>query len=206
MVTTDISIWVGATLMLFAISYIFKNTILFRIAEYTFIGGAAGHSVVMALQSIQNKAITPIMTGSITMIIALIAGLIMLARFIPNYSWSARWPTAWLIGIGSGLTLRTILQAQFMTQIKLTIGPGIFAGSTTDVIGSLVLIIGLLSVLWYFVFTTEKTGIKGTWATIGRSVLMVAFGAGYGNSLQGRITYMVNVVFYVLSDFLKLIN
>ena len=206
MITSDISIWIGATLMLFAISFIFKNTIIFRIAEYTFVGGAAGHGVVMAIQSIQSKAIQPAFSGSIPMIIALLFGVLMLTRLSSNYGWLSRWSAAWLVGIGSGVTLRSIIQAQFIDQIKLTIKPGIFVGDPTDILGNTILIIGLLSTIWYFVFTVEKTGVKGKIATIGRYVMMVAFGAGYGNSLQGRITYMVNVVFYLLSDWLGLIK
>ena len=206
MITSDISIWIGATLMLFAISFIFKNTIIFRIAEYTFVGGAAGHGVVMAIQSIQSKAIQPAFSGSIPMIIALLFGVLMLTRLSSNYGWLSRWSAAWLVGIGSGVTLRSIIQAQFIDQIKLTIKPGIFVGDPTDILGNAILIIGLLSTIWYFVFTVEKTGVKGKIATIDRYVMMVAFGAGYGNSLQGRITYMVNVVFYLLSDWLGLIK
>jgi hypothetical protein len=201
-----ISLWVGAILMLFAISFIFKNTIIFRIAEYTFVGGAAGHGVVMAVESLKGKAIEPLITGSFSLILALILGVLFFTRLTTGYSWLSRWPTSWLIGIGSGLTLRTILQAQLIEQIKSTIQPGFLSGNPADIIGNIILITGLVGTIWYFVFTVEKTGIKGNIAAYGRYIMMIAFGAGYGNSLQGRITYMVNVIFYLISDWLGLIK
>jgi len=47
MVSTDISIWIGAYFTITILSYAYKDNILFKFAERTFVAAVVGNSVVM---------------------------------------------------------------------------------------------------------------------------------------------------------------
>ena len=69
-------------------------------------------------------------------------------------------------------------------------------------INNLLFLVGLLSTLVFFFFSTEHKGaIKGT-AQLGVWFLMVSFGAGYGYTVMSRLSLLIGRFQFLLEDWL----
>jgi len=54
MVSMDPQIWLAAFFTIAATSYAFRDNLVFKFAENTFIGIAAGHAIVMGVKNIRD--------------------------------------------------------------------------------------------------------------------------------------------------------
>ena len=70
--------------------------------------------------------------------------------------------------------------------------------------GNLILIVGLLTTLFYFFFSTEHRGFSGTSARIGIYFLMISFGASYGFTVMARISLALDRLRFLFDDWLGL--
>jgi len=60
-----------------------------------------------------------------------------------------------------------------------------------DVVNWLIVLICTISVVIYFTFTKEHTGVLGKIAKIGRWSMMIAFGATFGASLFANQVFVI---------------
>jgi hypothetical protein len=200
-------IWVAAFYTLLTFSFIYKESAIYRFAEYTFVGATAGHYIVIAYQSIVNKGLYPVVRqGQYIYILPLILGLMMFSRFSKKQSWISYYPIALLVGVGTALAMRGTIQAEFLAQITSTIAP-LFAPSLTA-FNNLVIAITVISVLIYFLFTVETKGpLKRPMdyvGKIGRYMLMVGFGAQFGAAIMTRLGFVIARFQFLLFDWLGL--
>ena len=77
-------------------------------------------------------------------------------------------------------------------------------GGALTPIDNLILIVGVLSVLVYFYFSKEHTGLFGKITRVGIWTLMITFGAGFGYTVMGRIALLVGRLEFIFVDWLKL--
>ena len=136
-------------------------------------------------------------------IFSLLLGLLFLSRFSPKHAWISRYPMAYLLGIGVGMAMPLNFQTQILGQIQASIIPIIqTADGSIDwsrSIGNITLILGILSVLYYFFFSLKKEDPFSRGMTkIGIAYLMIGFGASFAFTIMARVSLLIGRV-----EFLK---
>ena len=202
MISTDPTVWIGALLILFALSYIYKETPLFRIAEYSYIGLLAGNQIVFNLKSINTLGVQALAAGAFWMIIPLVLGVLLFTKFVPKYLWLSRYPVAFITGIGTGTLLRGVFKGQIIGQILATAKPLFVPGNALTSINNIITVVAVVSTLFYFIFTFKRTRYTEPVARVGRYLLMAAFGAGFANAIMGRVTVLFGPIRYLLINWL----
>src|SRR5690606_23292405 len=121
----------------------------------------------------------------------LLLGLLLYTRFIKGCEWLSRWSMAVLIGAGAGISIYGVYNSQLLAQIRATMVPLYVAGDSLATLNNLLLVIGVVSVLLYFLFTVPlKTPLKQL-TTFGRIMMMITFGVSFGNVVMGRISLLL---------------
>lgn len=173
----------GLTLLIW--SYLYKDTIFFRFAEYTYLGVAAGHLFVMTAIRLRDSVLIPLIFKSqYALAIPVVAGIILYTRYAKRTEWISRLPVAILIGVGTGLATRGLIDAQFVRQILATITP------RNPVDGTLIAVFTCCA-LAYFFFTRQQAGMFGKLTRVGRAIILVAMGATFGSLATTRLTFGV---------------
>lgn len=202
MISTDPSIWIAAFFTITIMSYAFRDNPLFKFAERTFIAAVIGHAVVMGVDSLRQFGFNKIQAGNILYIVPILLGITILARYHPDYYWVSRYGMATLVGIGVGLQIRTVPEANIVSQITkaVTLGSnpllGVFTALTT------------FTVIMHFTFTVKKLHEKpqNVLPTIGRYLMLIAFGAAFGNTVMTRMNLLIGRLIFLLRDFLGLMG
>jgi len=189
-------------LTLFVYSYLVKDNVLYRFAEYTSIGFGAAYSIVIAYERIISNIWNPLVNdGRYILIIPTLAGILFLTRLSRKYMWMSRYSLAVLIGVGSGYTLRVLPISEFVKQIQATMLPLFVPGDAVTTITNLVLITGSFASFFFFLLTripgTESAPAKVI-NRYGRYVIMVAMGSQYGNTVFARLTYVIGRMNFIL--------
>lgn len=127
-------------------------------------------------------------------IIPIFIGLLFFARISPSYTWLIRYPIAILIGFGAGLAIPNVLQANIFVQTRGTVAPfgEIHATdpSSTEIIGAelmifnvpmgiigaVLMIIGVLCTIAYFLFSVEQRSTFKGLAIVGMAIGVIGFG------------------------------
>lgn len=123
-------------------------------------------------------------------LIALILGIFMLLRLFPSVGWISRWSLAYVVGMAAGLRLYGYLSSDVLSQIQGTILP-VWTGNLGDSLNNIVLIVGVVSGLFYFFFSVEHKGVFGKISRVGIYFLMITFGASFGFAVMGRISLLI---------------
>lgn len=191
-------IWVAALMTLACYSYLYKENFFFRFAEHTMIPLAVAHVAVTwwhnTLVPYYNTYI--VKQGWWWFWIFFAAGLLYYTRFLPaKYSWLTRYPISmsvgWLLG-----SYFTIVPRSYVVQM-------IDAIRALSVFENLLFFLMFAVSMMYFFFTVGKNskavGVAGKW---GRWVLMIGFGASFGNTVNGRISLFLGRLSFLLTQWL----
>ena len=202
----------GALLTIFTFSFLYKDNVLYKIAEHLVVGISAGYFVVLLIKT----NLWPIMSQRLFVkgeagwaleqwwyFIPLILGMLMWTRFSRKWSWVSRYPLAFYIGIASGLTIPLELKNRVVEQISASILKFKFDFSATGFLmvpqgaWDTFVIIGVMCCLIYFFFSKEHKGWFGGSAKIGIYTLMIAFGASFGYTVMARISLFIQRIQYL---------
>ena len=206
-------IWVAAFLTLCIYSFLYQDNPFYRFAEHLFIGLAVGYGIVITVhQGLIPFAWNPLqqaVTGEASRwgllnLIPICIGLLFFARLLPGHSWLIRYPLAILIGVGSGIAIPNVLQADIFAQTHGTLTPFSQIGmlSTFEIFGAIFMVIGVISTLTYFFFSVEHRGPIAGISKIGIAFLMIGFGSAFGNTVMGRVALLIQRVDFLLNDWL----
>ena len=135
--------------------------------------------------------------GKMSLIIPIILGLMLYARFFRKFAWLSRWSVSFLVGVGSGLAIFGVVRSQFLAQIQANMLP-------LNSINNAILIFGVISILIYFFFSIEHKGPIMYASKFGRFVMMITFGVSFGNVVMGRISLLLGVLEGLLGRWLGL--
>ena len=195
----DLGTLTGLALTFFVYSYIlYKETVLFKFAEYTFLGVAIGNTLVVATKTIETGCIGKISGGDVLYVVPLILGLMVFSRLTDQWKDLSRWGIAVLIGAGTGLTLAMGAHTRFRT-LSACITPLLSAKSATDYLGAVLLVIGAICVIIYFQFTSywDRPSLNYV-RKVGRIFLMVAFGAQFGAVVLTRLSTLTGRLYFIV--------
>jgi hypothetical protein len=192
---------VAALFTLAIFSFLYKENPIYRAAEHILVGISVGYYLVILVEeTIFSKVIDPIfLDGRMLSLIPAVLGIMMFSRLSRKTGWLARIPLAILIGAGAGVSIPAMLQARILKQMSASMV------SLTS-IGSIVVLVGVISSLAYFYFSREQSGWFGGLAKIGTYFLMIFFGATFGYTVMSRVTLLIGRMEFLLSDFLGLVG
>ncbi|KPV65192.1 MAG: hypothetical protein AOA65_0342 [Candidatus Bathyarchaeota archaeon BA1] len=204
--------WLAVAFTLFIYTFPFKDNPLYRFSEHVFVGSAAGFAVVMGIKNIRDYAWMPMTTkGEWAWIIPMILGILLYFRFSGKYYWVSRYGLGVIIAIGTAIAMRTLVEAQFLAQIRLTVlnplatAPKLIAGTPKIAyLNNILIIIMVITVVTYFIFTggtkIQPTRTISTMREIGKYSMMVAFGATFGSTIMTRVAFFIERTTLVIAE------
>ncbi len=196
-ISTDIGTWVMAFIMLSLFSFLWKESPFSKVAESVYTGAAAGYMIVIAFKNVKDLAFHPLGKGDFSIVIPIILGLFLYGGLTKNYAYLTRYGTALPIGIGIGVSLRALLSAQILSQIEATVLP-------LNSVDNIFLILGVVTTLSYFLFTTSQNGVIRTSALVGKYYMTVTFGLTFATAVFTHIAIYFGALQLLLGDWLGL--
>jgi len=207
MITTDIGIWIGAILTIFVFSFLYKDNKFFRFAEYTVVGAAMGHVLIMNVNAIIQIGWAQLITGNYIYLIAFLGGLLLYSRFWKKYAWLMRYGIAIIIGTSTSLVVRAAPKAEILEQIKGSMVPLLVPGDAFGTINNIIIVVFTIATILYFIFTMElrpSPKIADKIGRVGRIGLYCALGYYLGNTVMTRFTFLIDRLQYLLLSWLGL--
>jgi hypothetical protein len=194
-----IGAWVAVGFSLCMYSFLYKDNPFFKFGEHVFVGVSVGYLLTITYyQVMTNKLYIPMtQQGKWWLLVPAFLGLLLLARFIPSIAWLSRISFAFLLGISSGVAIPRQISSFILKQIEGTLKPlvtvndGGIAWVTLAGLNALLVLIGVVSVLFYFFFSLEHTGPVRRVARVGIYFLMVSFGAAFGYTVMARMSLLI---------------
>jgi len=200
-VSTEVVIgaWVAVGFSLCMYSFLYKDNPFFKFGEHVFVGVSVGYLLTITYyQVMTNKLYIPMTEqGKWWLLVPAFLGLLLLARFIPSIAWLSRISFAFLLGISSGVAIPRQISSFILKQIEGTLKPlvtvsdGGITWITLAGLNALLVLIGVVSVLFYFFFSLEHTGPVRQIARVGIYFLMVSFGAAFGYTVMARMSLLI---------------
>ena len=201
-----IQIWLAALFTIWVYSIAFRDNVFFKFAEHTFVGAAAGHSIVYGVDNVRRYGLDPLMKGAWLYAVVFLLGIVLYARYHKKYFWLSRFPLAMMVGIGIGLSMRATVTAEFIAQIQSTAAMKVLGVDAWTGFSNLLFIIIVLTVVYFFIFTfpgMHKGGL-GTVSRIARYGMMAAFGYSFANTVLSRFNMIFGRLDFLMSQWLPL--
>ena len=140
--------------------------------------------------------------------ISVLLGLMFITRFFPKHAWLSRFPMAYTIGIGVGMGTPLSFQSQIMQQVQASFIPMLVRSANgidwLATFGNLSLVIGTLTVLYYFVVSFKKEDAASRGATkIGIAYLMIGFGASFAFTIMARVSLLIGRINFLQDEWIQ---
>jgi len=200
-------IWLAALFTIWIYSIAFRDNMFFKFAEHTFVGAAAGHSIVYAVDNIIRYGWNPLISGGYLYAVVFVLGILLYTRYHRSYFWVSRFPLAVMVGIGIGLSMRATVTAEFTAQIASTAALKVIgAPDAWTSFSNLLFIIIVLTVVYFFVFTFPKMhgGGLGIISRVARYGMMTAFGYSFANTVLSRYNMIFGRLDFLMTSWLPL--
>ncbi|MGE5579050.1 MAG: hypothetical protein ACM3WU_03305 [Bacillota bacterium] len=200
---SSIGNWIAAFLTVAIFSIIFKESELYYFAEQLFVGCTAGYAVAITFGNrIKPTIIVDILEkGKWDYVIPIVLGLLIYFRLSKKTQWLARYPLSFSVGVGAGVVLTKTWKPMLLDQIAATVTP--LANVTGPrLINAILLFLGVVTTLSYFLFTAQPKGILKRSSDLGRWVMMIAFGSAFGTTVMARVSLFLARMQFMLKDFL----
>jgi len=201
-------IWAAAFLTLSLYSFLYRDNPFYKFAEHLLVGISVGFLIVIAyMDTVVPKIIDPLFVHkSWLTIIPVVLGLLMFTRFSSKHSWMSRPALALYIGFGAGVFIPANMQSYILAQIKATISPFAQVISIGTALNAVIILVGLITTLFYFYFSKKHEGMFGKMTKIGIYFLMIFFGTTFGFTVMARISLLIGRTTFLLRDWLHLIE
>jgi hypothetical protein len=206
--TALVGTWLQALFTILLISIVFKDNPAYRFAEHTYVGLYAGYGVALAyFNYIQPNVTTRLMKNhEYIFLIPITIGLLMYTRYIKPIAWLSRYTISFNLGIGTGYVLSKDFKPFFVDQVRATFLKLWGVPDWWKLLSNWIYVVGTVCALVYFLFTLQKKGVQGKASLVGRVVMMVAFGAAFGNTVMARVSLFLGRMQFLLGDWLHLIG
>ena len=204
-----IGTYLSGFLIVACFSYLFKENRAFTYAEHLYIGFAAAQAIILGWSNIRQLGIQPLLKGRVVMLIPLVLGLLLYARYRKPVAYLSRLPLAFMMGAAAGVTITGVVDAQLITQVKATMLP-------MTSVKNVLMVLGTASTIAFFLFIPlgKKAGHVGTAnglgvgrfvQSFGRATIMIAFGSSYGYTVMARLSYLVARLQFLFGRIIPLI-
>lgn len=204
--TLQLGTWIAVLLTVFAFSAVlYKENLLFKFAQYTYLGASVGYIISLAVKAIMDNAWTPITKGDYIYAIPIVLGLALYLRYKKGLETYSRWAMAFLVAVGAAIAIRGNISAYFLSQIIPTMLPLLALSQSASLGGialtsfnNIVMIVGTFTSMLYFILTREHVGPLKIPSRIGRVFIMLTFGAFFAGLIMTRLTLITGRIMFIL--------
>jgi hypothetical protein len=197
--------WVAAFFTLCIFSFLYRDNVLYRVAESIFAGISFGYYVGLAkLNTLDPNLFRPLFgdfAAHWTLLIPFTLGLMLYLRYIPKLAWISNWSLAVYIGYYIGVNLLQKLHGDILPQARGTMVS--LSGDWGSVIGSGIVFVGVVVVLIYFFFSSPHRGPLKPASRLGIYYLMISFGASFGYTVMGRISLLIGRLTFLVHEWAR---
>ena len=199
----SLGILFSTIMILSQLSLLWGDNLFFRWGTRIVIGFSVIHTAIWQLYWIDYRAIQPIMTdGDIKFVIPLILGLMMYARLSRPNAWISKYPMGVQLGVGVGVVSVSMLRSQILDQLRFTV-EGLFEATTAmALLNAVLVLIGTVTVMSYFFFTKEHTGILGISTYIGRAFIMSSIATIWAGDYIWAMSMLAGQLQFLIKEFL----
>ena len=208
-----LGIWIAAFLTICIYSFLYRDNPFYRFAEHLLVGMSVGYIIVLTIYfgfipyawtPIKNAATGETSALGFLTLIPICMGLLFFARLSARHAWLIRYPIAILMGISSGIMIPNALQTDIFAQIRGTLGPYsvISTLSAFEIVGAILMVVGVVCTLTYFFFSIEHRGPIAGISKVGIAFLMIGFGSAFGNTVMGRVALLIQRVDFLINDWI----
>ncbi len=206
---------IAAGLTLAVYSFLYKDNPAFKVVENLYVGVALGYTVIItwfnALKpDLYDPFLVPLFTGQraqYLLFAPMFLGIFMLLRFTRKLAWLSRWSFAFVVGLGAGVTIPNFIHTFILKQLEPSMRPVFYGGETAFAsVNTMLILLGVVSVLIYFFFSVEHKGPVKVVSRIGIWFLMISFGASFGYTVMGRMSLLIGRVMFLMRDWLGVIQ
>jgi hypothetical protein len=216
-VSEAFAVWIAAILTLMVYSYLLADNPLYRLAQHLFVGSSVGYAVVVVVHNVLRPRLAdPLLQdprANWPYLLPLLLGLLLLSKARGSLSWLGNSSMAFLFGVGAALAIGGALVGSFLPQIQaswVSVSPG-SAGGSMAAVNNLLLAVGTVGTLSYFYFTMGMRKSAGgrlvkLGAVVGRWVILITFGAIFGNRVMTYVALLIERVYFLLGEWLGLLG
>ncbi len=198
-----VGLCIAAALTLAIYTVLYRENPIYRLAEHIFIGLSVGFGVVIIWEQVLlPKWWVPfVKEQKWYLVIPALIGILWYFQLTPRYLWLSRIVIGITLGAGAGLAFQEIV-GLYWRQVLAAFRPLYTPGNFLRTFNDWVFIITTLSVMIYFFFSIPHKGaaIRGP-ATVGRWLLMIAFGALFGSTVMARLSLFIERLKFLFFDF-----
>lgn len=185
-------------LMIAMLSMLYKENVLYRFAQYSFVAVAAASFSLVAVDAVIKQAWTPLTLGNALMIVPIIAGIIILLNPVKKYYWISTYSLFFIMGVGTALAIRGAIPTSIIGQLNALFA---WATITADPIRTISNVVGILFTIlaflyFFFHFVHRSKAGRGV-QSIGRWTIMIWVGVGFAGMILLNMTILVYVVLWV---------
>ena len=200
----------GLSLALYSFPY--KDNPLFKFAENVFVGVAAAYvfgqywyqtmygELIVRFTALGSETETAGSSGW-WLLVPTVLGILMLSRLSRQFGWLSRISFAFFVGLGAGFTIPRYISSFILAQIQPTIAP---LSWSWEGLNLFIILVGVVTVLIYFFFSVEHTGVVGKASKLGIWFLMISFGASFGYTIMARLSLLIGRVRFLMDDWLHI--
>ena len=200
-----IGIWIGAFLTLCIFSFLYKDNPFFRFAEALFAGISLGYYIGITFDQVFKPNLWEPLTRDFAnewhLIFPLIIGLNLYSRYVPKIAWFARSSLAFYVGYYVSVNMLQKLQGEVLPQSAATM-TNLISDTALGSFNSIVVFVGVVSVLVYFFFSVEHKGVAKGISRMGIWYLMIGFGAAFGYTVMGRVSLLIGRMNFLWNDWI----
>ncbi len=198
--STDIWVWISSILSLCIFSFLWKDSLAYRISQNIFLGIGAGHGLAIAFRSLRNSLFYPLLQEKkISLIIPLVLVVLLYTKFVPKFEYLSRISLAFPIGLGAGIILRSTIGGQLFPQVAATLMP-------LNSINNVIVVLGTFCVTYYFLFTIKPKKSTQFLGKIGVYLMMVTFGISFATSVAANTAIYLGFLQNIFGTWLGIIK
>lgn len=196
----DLGITVAAILNLGLWSFLIGDNPGFRLVQSLYVGAAVAHTFVLAYRNTLIPNLwEPLLAGKYVLLIPMALGLLLFTRVSKKHSYLSKVPLSFIVGIGAALAIRGAVFSDLAVQIASAMVP-------LTTVSNIIMLVGTICTLIYFTFTFKPTPVTRPISTLGRYIMMAAFGAAFGNTVMVRMSLLIGRLQFLWGDWLHLIK
>jgi len=227
--TESYGIIIAAGLTLIMYSFLYRDNPLFKMAENLYVGVALGYGAIITWRmSLRPEVVDPLFRAPTReafyaelgrRFVPIVLGLLLVTRISRTRGWLSRYAIALMVGWGAGVGIPIVTHSYILQQLQAAVSPlqamvqagqpaafftqAWFVSTALPVVGAVLVLVGTVSVLFYFFFSVEHKGAGGVVSRVGIWFLMVSFGASFGYTVMGRLSLLIGRVRFLLFEWLS---
>lgn len=222
-----LGVWIAALLTILVLTYLIRDTFLFRIASSLLVGTALGFVTAVVLQRVLIPLIPRLVEDILNLpsswltlllnAVPLVLGISILLRLLPNprANTLSNIGMAYLFGIGAALAIGGALAGILAPQLVATMTVSVLPqGNSLDWLNGSIILVGTIGAFLAFRFIQPGNrpwqraydAVTRVWGTVGRGFIMIAFGALLASLILARVSALVGQLYFLFHDWLPIIK